>query len=398
MRTGMSDWLAVTATVLAGVVAALAAATFIVRRRAHGRSSQDSTRQQGKGSDVLSRLRKPQKRAAAVDVTVGRTAKDSDPSPSAPAGNSGELLALLDEPMRPAVLATDPSAAAVLDSEPEPAQLSAVTELPRYIGPVEWATAERSHQGYRREHNEDAVHTSPNLVAIADGVGGGPAGGTAAQIVLRTIGTILQDPVVDESDLRTAVAQASAALYGASLVNKPLRGMATTLDFAVLGAPANGSARVRGAHVGDAAVWLITPDGGPRLLTKPHRTADGALTHAVGDSLRTYCEVWDSRLRVGDRLVMATDGFHGQLAKEIVGRQLEEIRSMSADDAADSMVRAALGGGGHDNVSVVVVDLVANGKGGRRAAADRAGKRRRITLRRSRGPVGSKQQRTEVAD
>jgi protein phosphatase len=395
----MSDWLAVMAVVLVGVIATLAAALLVARRREHDRSSRDSTRQKEARFAMLSRLRRPRKDAAAVDVTVGRAAKTASAPPAPTAGNSDELLALLHEPTRPAVLATDrDGVAAVLDLEPEPARLPAVTELPRYIGQAKWVTAQRSHQGYRRERNEDAVHTSPDLVAIADGVGGGPAGGPAARIVLRTIGTVLQDPVVDESDLRTAVAQASAALYGASLIDKRLRGMATTLDIAVLGLPASGSAQVRGAHVGDAAVWQITPDERPRLLTKPHRTAEGALTHAVGDSLRTYCEIWDARLRVGDRLVLATDGFHGQLAKDVADRGLAEVRGMSADDAADFLVATALGGGGQDNVSVVVVDLVPDGKSATRSAVDRAGKRRRISLRRRRGPVGSDQQRPDVAD
>jgi serine/threonine protein phosphatase PrpC len=39
-----------------------------------------------------------------------------------------------------------------------------------------------SDRGKARENNEDAVHAGPGLIAVADGVGGGPSGEVASEI------------------------------------------------------------------------------------------------------------------------------------------------------------------------------------------------------------------------
>src|SRR5262249_33204880 len=200
-------------------------------------------------------------------------------------------------------------------------------------------------------------------VAIADGVAGGPGGGIASTTAIQAVREALRHPSGEADDLVAALSQAGAALFGVSLMDDRLRSMATTLDVALLGEPA-AQTTAPAAHVGDGAVWLPARNTPPRLLTRTHRAASGALTHAVGAGMRVHCDIWQVVIRMGDRLVLATDGFHGQLPPDIALRQLEDTRRMSAMDAAAALVRAALGGGGGDNISVVVVDLVSAGNAG----------------------------------
>jgi protein phosphatase len=201
----------------------------------------------------------------------------------------------------------------------------------------------------------------PPVVAVADGVAGGPAGDIASMIVIQAVREALQTLVDESGALESAMSLAGAALFGAAVIDESLRGMASTLDMAVLGEPARRTT-VSGAHVGDGAVWLLAGENPPRQLTKTHRAPNGALTHAVRARMRTNGDTWQAVVRTGDRLVLATDGFHGQLPPEIAHRQLDDTRHMPAADAACALVRAALGGGGDDNISVVVADLLGVGE------------------------------------
>jgi protein phosphatase len=223
-----------------------------------------------------------------------------------------------------------------------------------------WDVWAESHAGFRREDNQDSVSGRPPLIAVADGVGGGPAGDRASMIVLRVLRSALTHTPPDELDLHLSLRECSAALLGAAVADPALEGMATTLDAAVLGEPGS-SAHVRGVHVGDGAVWLLEADRPPQDVTKSHRDRNGMLLHAVAGGVVPYCDEWRLRMRTGDRLVMASDGFHGQMPPAMVLRQLDDTRGMPARDASRALVRAALGAGGSDNVSVVVADLTVTG-------------------------------------
>lgn len=225
-----------------------------------------------------------------------------------------------------------------------------------------WDVWAESHAGFRREDNQDSVSGRPPLIAVADGVGGGPAGDKASMIVLRMVRSALTHTPPDELDLRLSLRECAAALLGAAVADPALEGMATTLDAVVLGEPGS-SAHVRGVHVGDGAVWLLEADRPPQPVTDSHRDRNGMLLHAIAAGVVPHCDEWRLRMRAGDRLVMASDGFHGQMRPEMVLRQLDDTRHMPARDASRALVRAALGAGGSDNVSVVVADLTVTGGG-----------------------------------
>jgi PPM family protein phosphatase len=222
-------------------------------------------------------------------------------------------------------------------------------------GGLRWAVAGHTNQGLRRERNEDEYVVTAELVAIADGIGGGPAGDLAARIVVETVHHVLtraEDPV---RELAVAVERAASALFGAAMVESGLRGMGSTLDVVVLGS--GRSPMAHGAHVGDGAVWLIPASGRAVALTEPQLDAHGNLTGAVSSTVEPRVETWRRTIREGDRLVLTSDGFHAHLQNdEHATRLLEEFRDDPPNEAARALVSAALGAGGRDNVTVVVAD------------------------------------------
>ena len=90
-------------------------------------------------------------------------------------------------------------------------------------------TAAASDRGKTRENNEDAVHAGPHVVAVADGVGGGPSGEVASSLVIRTLAALESAPPQEASAaLQAAVIEANLRRIRAAINHDPsLEGMAT---------------------------------------------------------------------------------------------------------------------------------------------------------------------------
>jgi protein phosphatase len=132
---------------------------------------------------------------------------------------------------------------------------------------------------------------------------------------------------------------------------------------------------VRLAHVGDSLAWLVL-DGQVTRLTADQTIAAqlvregkldpadvathpkrGTLFQAVGNAKPLDIDVSEHELAPGDRLVLATDGLH--YAGDADHLEALLAKAVAADELCDLLVDAALQGGGHDNVTVVVADLTA---------------------------------------
>lgn len=111
------------------------------------------------------------------------------------------------------------------------------------------------------------------------------------------------------------------------------------------------------AHVGDSRAWLLR-DGQCLLLTQDHRMERrdfAGLTRALGldDALRLDHSAGE--LKVGDRLLLTSDGVHGQLSARRIGDLLRQTPGAQA--AADALTAAALAAGSHDNATALVLDI-----------------------------------------
>lgn len=111
------------------------------------------------------------------------------------------------------------------------------------------------------------------------------------------------------------------------------------------------------AHIGDSRAWLLR-DGDCLLLTQDHRMERrdfAGLTRALGldDALRLDHSAGE--LKVGDRLLLTSDGVHGSLRARRIAELLRDTPGAQA--AADALTAAALAAGSADNATALVLDV-----------------------------------------
>lgn len=229
----------------------------------------------------------------------------------------------------------------------------------------------RSDVGLVRGHNEDSFLVKAPLFAVCDGMGGHAAGEVASGIAVQTIAEHAPEHA-DEILLGAAVEAANnAVLEGAATgVGKP--GMGCTATCALI---ENNQMCI--AHVGDSRIYLlhagtlvrITHDHSyvEELVDAGEITADEArihpsrsiITRALGSDPDMYADHFTLDVSTGDRIILCSDG----LSSMVSDKDIEElaISNVTPQAAADTLVSAALTAGGHDNVTVIVVDVVEDG-------------------------------------
>ncbi|WP_281355541.1 PP2C family protein-serine/threonine phosphatase [Amycolatopsis acididurans] len=229
--------------------------------------------------------------------------------------------------------------------------------------------AARSDRGLVRSSNQDSVYAGPRLLALADGMGGHAAGEVASKVVIASLAPLDDDEPGDDllSQLREAVSGGNAAISELVANDPDLDGMGTTLTAMLF----SGS-RMGMVHVGDSRAYMfrngqfsqITRDDSfvNELLEQGRITADQAATHPQRSLLLkalTGHEVEPSltvrEARAGDRYLLCSDGLSGMVSDETLA---EAIQIPDPQDCADRMIELALKGGGTDNVTVIVADVV----------------------------------------
>ena len=231
--------------------------------------------------------------------------------------------------------------------------------------------AARSHPGLLRSNNQDSVYAGPRLLAVADGMGGHAAGDVASAVTIAAVAPLDEDaPGADLLDaLQSAARSANDHLRDMVTGDDSLRGMGTTL-VALLFA----GSRLGLLHIGDSRCYLLR-DGELTQITHDHTLVqslvdEGRITEAdasVHPQRSVITRVLDGRddvdfdlsvreARVGDRYLVCSDGLTGPVGS------LETLReAMSIADpqeAVDRLVQLALRGGGPDNVTVIVAEVI----------------------------------------
>lgn len=229
----------------------------------------------------------------------------------------------------------------------------------------------RSDVGCVRPHNEDSYLVQSPLFCVCDGMGGHAAGEVASSIAVETIAKTAPQ-FADAARLAAAVEAANAAVIEAALNGLGKPGMGCTATCAYI---ENDTLAI--AHVGDSRAYLLH-EGTLIRVTRDHSyveelvdageiTADEArvhpnrsvITRALGSDPAMYADHFTLHIEEGDRLILCSDG----LSSMIPDSDIENIatQSSTAQICVDNLVDAALAAGGHDNVTVVVVDLVDDG-------------------------------------
>ncbi len=228
----------------------------------------------------------------------------------------------------------------------------------------------RSDRGLVRQNNQDAVYAGPRLLALADGMGGHAAGEVASSLVISALASLDEDDPSDDllRQLREATVEGNAAITRHVADAPDLEGMGTTLT-AILFA----GSRLGMVHVGDSRAYLlrggvlsqITKDDTfvQSLIDEGRITEEEAHTHPqrslllraiTGQDVEPSLTIRESR--AGDRYLLCSDGLSGVVSDETLADTLQSYRDPR--DCADRMIELALRGGGPDNITCIVADVV----------------------------------------
>jgi serine/threonine protein phosphatase PrpC len=245
--------------------------------------------------------------------------------------------------------------------------------------------AARSHTGLLREGNEDSVYAGPRVLAVADGMGGHAAGEVASAVAIAALAQLDEDaPSSDLLDvLRTSAVSANDHLRDMVAGDPALDGMGTTLTAFLFAGN-----RLGMLHIGDSRAYLLR-DGQLSQITHDHTlvqtlvdegriSEEEASSHPQRSLITRALDGRDGiepdlsvrEVRAGDRYLLCTDGLTGPVGRN---ETLQEALGLAdPQEACDRLVQLALRGGGPDNVTVIVADVV-DGSGQRSSSPIVAG-------------------------
>jgi protein phosphatase/serine/threonine-protein phosphatase Stp1 len=221
-----------------------------------------------------------------------------------------------------------------------------------------------------RKVNEDAVLALPEqkIWVISDGMGGHAAGDFASQTVVDEIAMIL--PGLAPQELMDALRAAVSRAHETILAKAAETGGGTIGATVVTLVLANG--HFAGFWAGDSRLYLLR-GGEISMLTRDHSfvaaledgqmTWDQAehhprsneITRAVGVGEAVELEKIRGEVMPGDRFLLCSDGLTKYASFEVLRRAID---GAPIETVSDSLMQLALDGGGADNVSVIVVDIL----------------------------------------
>lgn len=235
-----------------------------------------------------------------------------------------------------------------------------------------------SNTGLVRKNNEDhwAYINSARLFVLADGMGGHRGGEVASHEAIDYLEVFFKQ-FYEKSDksltgiakaLQESICEMNRIIYRMSRQFSDLHGMGTTLctlhihrDGIVYG------------HVGDSRIYRLR-DAKLERLTQDHSLLrelielgqlseqqeesfayKHVLTKAIGTEPSIVPCIKTDNLAIGDQILLCSDGLTDMLLDS-------EIETILLDplDSANSLMAKALSRGGRDNITLVLISILAN--------------------------------------
>jgi PPM family protein phosphatase len=235
--------------------------------------------------------------------------------------------------------------------------------------------------GRVRQVNEDSYLAVPPLFVVADGMGGHGSGDLASRIAIEEISAcVALRPLLAETVL-TALEHANRHIIERDAANR----MGTTVTGLAALETAGGD-HLMVFNIGDSRVYRLVGSHLEQLSvdhsevqelilagtitreqarTHPRRNV---VTRALGSDSGRLPDHWLFPATGDDRYLICSDGLFSELPDEDI---LPLLAAGSPQQAAEALVAAANGAGGHDNVTVVVVDIDSDDDGADEATIPR---------------------------
>lgn len=229
--------------------------------------------------------------------------------------------------------------------------------------------------GRKREVNQDYIFVSneplgnlPNLLIVADGMGGHRAGDFASRYAVETLKEDLANSTEDgpEAMIRKAIQSANQKLIEAARQDVRLEGMGTTLVVATVI-----EHTLYFANVGDSRLYLLHDTikqlskdhsfvqemvrlGGIDAEEAKHHPDKNIITRAVGAREKVEVDFFEYRLKKGDMILMCTDGLSNMIEDEEMLAIVKSSRDIV--EAVERLVEKANDNGGNDNIGVILAE------------------------------------------
>ena len=233
----------------------------------------------------------------------------------------------------------------------------------------------QSDLGLVRDGNEDSALISPNLIAVADGMGGHAGGEVASAIAINTLENLL--PVITDAsididsreDLFLNISyEVDAEILQVSKEKPELSGMGTTLTALTLS-----DNKVDLLHIGDSRCYRwrdkklekLSYDHTvmQELLDQGRLTPEEVFDHPQR-SLLTQALMGDSgidpvlmsyEIKAGDKFLLCSDGLTNVLSELEITKI---IKATSDDQLLDELIKETKAKGAPDNITIVWAEVV----------------------------------------
>ena len=240
-------------------------------------------------------------------------------------------------------------------------------------------TFSKTDIGMVREVNQDYVFVTeapignlPNLLVVADGMGGHRAGEYASRLAVEVLKQELAASTEEspEAMMKNAITRANERVLEAARQDAKLSGMGTTLVAATVI-----DRTLYFANVGDSRLYLLSDD--IKQLSKDHSLVQemvrlgginqeeakshpdkNIITRAIGAKDDVDIDFYEYRLKKGDIILMCTDGLSNMVEDE----EMLHIVKCSRDvvEAVEQLIERAKEHGGSDNIGVIVAEPFAD--------------------------------------
>ncbi len=229
--------------------------------------------------------------------------------------------------------------------------------------------AVRTSRGKVREINEDSVHAAPDLIIVADGMGGHRGGEVASRMAVKSVlAELAKTEAPGAKEIEAAIQYGNARVFGAASKDEALKGMGTTMTLCL----------VRGniahiAHIGDSRAYLMR-NGLLTRLTRDHSLVEELvrngyitqeqaavhphrhiITRALGTEGRVRVDLKRIAVQGGDRILLCTDGVMVHIADAEIESILQATEGLEAQ--VDALLHTALDRGGEDNISITLARI-----------------------------------------
>ena len=230
--------------------------------------------------------------------------------------------------------------------------------------------------GRKREMNQDYVFATdepmgglPNLLVVADGMGGHKAGDFASSYAVEVLLSTIRE---DENSnpvkiIRAAIENANTQLLREASDNETMSGMGTTMVLVTI---VGHYAYV--ANVGDSRLYLVD-ENKISQITKDHSLVEemvrmgeisrddarnhpdkNIITRALGAGRDVDVDFFDVRLTPGDILLLCSDGLSNMVPDEDIRQVIRTSETL--EETGRRLVSMANDNGGRDNIAVVLVE------------------------------------------